>query len=916
MKEEYCWKAIFEAIPFACVVLKPRHGAFVVVEANPAYSELTGTSKEEMLHKKWCEIFPPNPEQEESGIDLLLPTFERVMETGKKEDLINFRYDLKNKVTGEFEQRYFSSQNIPVRNHAGEVDVILHTTKDVTAENKLKQREKEIEEELTINRQQFKNFIHKNTDGLYRLDLEGNFLHVNAGLAKMAELSIDEIVNTNFLPFCAPHHKEHILEKFQTALEGHITSFDADFISAKGNPVVLRILLMPMFLEGKVVELHGIAKDITEQKKNEKVIVEKNRFLEVNAAFVSSLLEKEINHEALYETFGIIAQTVEADRMYYFGADKHPETGEILISQKVEWCSERVVPQIDNPEMQNMPIKRVEEITSPLTKNLPFTATYKDLSAGALKDIFEEQNIKSMLLLPIFVEEHLSGFVGFDDCSHERIWKEEEISFLKSLTYNLTNTFEKNAALEKVKKREEELKLSEQKFRALVQEGSDLIGILDIDGYYSFVSENYKTILGYDPGELTGRNAYHFIHPEDWERVQKQFFQLKEQKQVRISPFRFKNSKNEYRWIQTTATNLLKDSAVQGIVANSRDVTTIIEQAREIEHINERYQLAATATEDLIYDWDLTSNEVTRFHRGLKELFGYPEEVVNKRDFWKQNIHPEDEPTEKKKLYDAIADPNQSFIKTEYRFRKADGTYARVVDKGYILRDSSGKASRLIGATSDISEITAKREALKIANQRFKMAMKASSEMIWDWDITTDKVTRSKVYKKIFGYDKETANSVNSFWLDKVADADRKKVEKSLHSALNDPSVKQWKLEYRLIKANGNVAHVVDRGFILRNKNGKATRMVGAVLDVTNSRKLLHRVQQQNKVLKEIAWEQSHVVRAPLARIKGLLPLLEEQTCEEMSKEEILYHIRDSANELDDIIRNIVSKTEKIHVKV
>ena len=123
-------------------------------------------------------------------------------------------------------------------------------------------------------------------------------------------------------------------------------------------------------------------------------------------------------------------------------------------------------------------------------------------------------------------------------------------------------------------------------------------------------------------------------------------------------------------------------------------------------------------------------------------------------------------------------------------------------------------------------------------------------------------------------------------------------------------------MEYRIVKADGSIAYVIDRGYILRDQNKKATRMVGAVLDVTNSRKLLRKVQSQNKVLKEIAWEQSHVVRAPLARIKGLLHLLDEEDFEDMSQEEILFHIKDSADELDSIIRNIVEKTEKINVEV
>lgn len=914
---ETCWKDIFNALPLACLVLKPgSNKKFTIIDVNEVYLHLTGTTKEELLHRDCREALPADPYSRLYGIDALTHTLLKIVETGEKEETKNLRYDIKNPLTGKVEEQYFTAQNIPVKNNAGEVEVILHTILEDTRINEFERREKEIKEELNINRQQFKNFIRENPDGLFRLDLDGNFLHANQGLAKLADLSLESIINTNFLPFCAPHHKSLILENFKKAASGEITSFEADFISGSGRAVILRILLMPMYVEGKVAEVHGIAKDMSELRNSEKIVVEKSRFLEVNAAFISSLLDNKINDEALYETFGIIAKTVEADRMYYFGADMDPGSGEILISQKVEWCSEKAVPQIGNPEMQNMPISKVEEITAPLIKNLPFTATRGDLAPGALKEIFEEQDIKSMLLLPIFVEERLFGFVGFDDCTNARTWKEGEITFLKSLTQNLTNAFEKNSALKKAKKSEQELKRSEQKFRALVQEGSDLIGILDIDGYYSFISENYKKILGFEPSELIGKNAYHFIHPEDFDRVKEQFYQLKEQKQVRISPFRFRDKKNKYRWVQTTATNLLNDSAVQGIVANSRDITTVIEQAREIEHINERYQLAATATEDLIYDWDLTNNEVTRFHRSRKELFGYPSDVVNKREFWKKNIHPEDLIREKKKLSLVFANPQENYIKTEYRFRKADGHYAQVVDKGYIIRNHEGKAIRLIGATSDITEITAKKEALKVANKRFKMAMKATNEMIWDWDIATDSVTRSKGYKNIFGYDTNEATSVQSFWLNKVAEEDKAKVRNSLASAIADPAIKKWKLEYRFVKADGSTAYINDRGYIIRDKNGKATRLVGAVLDVTTSRKLLGKIQRQNKVLKEIAWEQSHVVRAPLARIKGLLHLLEQENCKEMSGEEVLFHIKESVNELDNIIRNIVGKTEKMDIGV
>lgn len=910
------WEEIFKAVPLPCLLIKPlSEGTFSILAANDSYLELTGSTLQDLIGKKCTEAFPKNPDGPQQGNILLEETFQRVAKRGKKENIEKLRFDIPVRGTNRFEERYWSNQNIPLKNAAGEVEFILHTVQDISQQIVHEERTKELQAQIEVNRQQYRNFIRSNPDGLFRVDLEGNFLHANEGLAQMAELPLEDILKINFLPFCAPHHKELILEKFEQATQGKTISLEADFASAKGKALILKILLMPMFIEGEVTEVHGIIKDISGLRESEKIVVEKSRFLEVNAAFISSLLENDLDDKALYETFEGIATTVKADRMYYFGADKDPESGEILISQKVEWCSDKASVQLDNPEMQNMPIKKVEEIIAPLTKNETFTATLSQLREGALKEIFLEQDIQSMLLLPITVREQLFGFVGFDDCSSERTWKEQEISFLRSLTQNLTNAFEKRLALDHVKRQEEELRRSERKFKALVQEGSDMIAIVDMEGKASFVSDTSKTILGVEAEKLIGKNLFEMVHPEDKERLRNEFLQLKEKKQKKSTPYRILNKDGKWRWIQSVGTNLCDDPAVEGIVLNSRDITTVVEQAREIEHINERYQLAATATEDLIYDWDLVTREVTRFHRSLKELFGYPAEVVNKRDFWREHIHPDDYPEEKRNLAQVLEDPNRNYIKTEYRFRRADGTYARVSDKGYILRDSEGKALRLIGATSDISEIVAKKEALKIANKRFQIAMKATNEMIWDWDIATDSVTRSKGYKNIFGYDTNDATSVHSFWLTKVAPEDQLKIRASLNRALVDPKQEKWKLEYRLIKADGSIAYVSDRGYIIRDSEGKATRMVGAVLDVTNSRKLIRRIKRQNTVLKEIAWEQSHVVRAPLARIKGLLHILEYEDYEEMSREQVLYHIRTSADELDGIIRNIVGKTEEIHVQ-
>lgn len=122
-------------------------------------------------------------------------------------------------------------------------------------------------------------------------------------------------------------------------------------------------------------------------------------------------------------------------------------------------------------------------------------------------------------------------------------------------------------------KQKEQLEGSENKFRALVQQSSDLTGIIDPVGNYKFVSESTNSILGIAPEEFIGKNAFDFIHPEDKEEVMSYLVRLDKEKQVTVPCFRFIGRDGNYRWVETTATNLTNDPFIQGIVTNSRDVT-------------------------------------------------------------------------------------------------------------------------------------------------------------------------------------------------------------------------------------------------------------------------------------------------------------------------------------------------------
>ncbi|WP_416865017.1 MAG: PAS domain S-box protein [Imperialibacter sp.] len=133
------------------------------------------------------------------------------------------------------------------------------------------------------------------------------------------------------------------------------------------------------------------------------------------------------------------------------------------------------------------------------------------------------------------------------------------------------------------KKSELDLAEKERRFRHLVQSGTDVISIVDARGIYTYLSPSVKTILGFEESYLVGKNVFDLVHPDDIQGVKLEAKRLKEEAFIEMTPFRFPNAAGNWRWLECKATNLINDKAVQGIVVNSRDITTRLQQSKEKE---------------------------------------------------------------------------------------------------------------------------------------------------------------------------------------------------------------------------------------------------------------------------------------------------------------------------------------------
>lgn len=266
-------------------------------------------------------------------------------------------------------------------------------------------------------------------------------------------------------------------------------------------------------------------------------------------------------------------------------------------------------------------------------------------------------------------------------------------------------------------KAENALEASERRFKALVQDGSDLIAILDIDGFYRYVNPTSKSILGLEMEFFIGKNVIKFIHEEDQELVIEQLQQLRKQQRVRIAPYRFRIGNDQYRWLETTVTDLTNDPAIAGFVANSRDVTKQIEYEQKMEESIARFGIVSKATSDAIWDRDILNDKLT-WNKGIKGIFGHNKPTSTYK-WWHSHVHPDDVKEVVQKIQLLIKN-KESRISLEYRFRCAGGNYKYINDRAFLLFDSNGEAIRMIGSMRDITERINYIQAMEQQNNRLR----------------------------------------------------------------------------------------------------------------------------------------------------------------------------------------------------
>ncbi|MCW2119498.1 PAS domain-containing protein [Flavobacterium sp. 7A] len=193
----------------------------------------------------------------------------------------------------------------------------------------------------------------------------------------------------------------------------------------------------------------------------------------------------------------------------------------------------------------------------------------------------------------------------------------------------------------------------------------------------------------------------------------------------------------------------------------------------------------------------------------------------------------------------------------------------------FILKDNNTKNKaiyeRLKKSMSDIRE----------SNEKYDIVAKATSDTIWDWNITEDSFSWNNGIKSLFGYENDEVGKKSLWWFENIHPEDSIKMSIKLYAFIEQKTEK-WQDEYRFKCADNTYKYVLDRGFLIKDENGKPTRMIGAVQDITKRKeeelrlKLLETVIIQTK--DSIVITEAHFNKNKLPKIVYVNPAFTTMT--------------------------------------
>ena len=580
-ESEERFEKIFHSNPLGISITKLETGEYL--DANDAYCSLVEYTREQLLGRTSIELGVWETPAERSNLVRILTELNSVRER-----------------TGRIRTSQGKLRNVLSFYELVEINskpCILTIHFDASSQQ-------EAQDALRAVAGSYRGLFDSVSDAIYILDREGRFIDVNRGAVEMYGYPAEFFLGKTAQPLGAPDKNDfaQVMEAIEFAFQGVPQKFE--FWGQRQNgeifPKDVR-LTRGVYFGDEVV--FALAQDITEKKSAEEALRRREAILQ-SIAYASERFLKSTDWESCVpDILASLGQAGEASRVYIF-RNKRGSREELLADQVYEWCEPGVKPQIDNPALKNF--NYVEDGFSLLVEKLGqgsvISSQVKDLPVGMHRELSSE-NILSLLLVPVTVNNRWWGFIGYDECKYERIWSQPEIEALKVAAGILGAVIERFEVAEALVR-------SEERYRILVEQAADGIFIADINGRFLDVNQSGCLMLGYTHAELLSLTIREIVNKDELERKPLLYSSLgqgetvtTERGLVRKDGSLFPTEISAKRLTNDTVQGIIRDiterrkaldaqerqlkelSVLQAIAAagtNARDEDELIEQATEI----------------------------------------------------------------------------------------------------------------------------------------------------------------------------------------------------------------------------------------------------------------------------------------------------------------------------------------------
>ncbi len=260
------------------------------------------------------------------------------------------------------------------------------------------------------------------------------------------------------------------------------------------------------------------------------------------------------------------------------------------------------------------------------------------------------------------------------------------------------------------------------RFRALIENISEVILVLNPDATVQYVSPSIVNVLGYDQTERTENSAFDLVHPDDVEEVKRRFAQTLQEPGKRVAlVLRMRHKSGDWRTMSLNATNLVDDPNVAGVVMSYRDISERQNMVSALEAAGQRLKLAVEAADVGLWVWDVRNNKMI-WQENLYEV--HRSTSAGYVNFGFDLIHPEDIGSVRKWVRGLVEDGGLQ--RCQYRLADTDPGVRWIEVTARVERDGSGQPTQITGVSQNITNFKEAELDLRASEQRFAVAFNAN----------------------------------------------------------------------------------------------------------------------------------------------------------------------------------------------